>query len=97
MCTAFLMRRNGRRAVHDQECRGLLVASHIVPWRLSSGKEKTDRHNGLLLSASLDQAKRAVGTSPVRGKEDTFATGLTVWPAAGARSTAGVDVPRAAA
>lgn len=44
----------GRCAVHDHECGGLLVASHIVPWRLSNGEEKTDRHNGLLLSAPLD-------------------------------------------
>lgn len=44
----------GRCAVHDHECGGLLVASHIVPWRLSNAEEKTDRHNGLLLSAPLD-------------------------------------------
>lgn len=45
---------NGQCAVHGHECGGLLIASHIVPWRLSSGEEKTDRHNGLLLSAPLD-------------------------------------------
>jgi hypothetical protein len=45
---------NGRCAVHDHECSGILVASHIYPWRFSDKQQKTDRHNGLLLSAPLD-------------------------------------------
>ncbi|MCY1377701.1 hypothetical protein D9M69_652870 [compost metagenome] len=32
----------------------MLVASHIYPWRFCDQTQKTDRHNGLLLSAPLD-------------------------------------------
>lgn len=34
----------------------LLRASHIKPWRLSDNDERLDKHNGLLLTANLDQA-----------------------------------------
>lgn len=44
----------GRCAVHDHECNGILVASHIYPWRSCDGFQKTDHHNGLLLSAPMD-------------------------------------------
>lgn len=43
-----------RCAVHDHSMNGLLVASHILPWKPSTAQQKTDPHNGLLLSASLD-------------------------------------------
>lgn len=33
----------------------VLVASHAVPWRLSSSQERLDHHNGLLLTATLDR------------------------------------------
>ncbi|MGL6124961.1 MAG: MrcB family domain-containing protein [Metamycoplasmataceae bacterium] len=33
----------------------LLVASHIVPWREANNKERIDKYNGLLLSASIDK------------------------------------------
>lgn len=46
---------DGKCAVTDQDCNGLLVASHIHPWAKSSGKEKTDPNNGLLLSVPLDK------------------------------------------
>lgn len=42
-------------AVYGHSCDGLLVASHIYPWHRSDGKQKTDVHNGLLLSAPLDR------------------------------------------
>lgn len=45
----------GRCAVHDHECGGLLVASHILPWHKCTGEQKTDVQNGLLLSAPLDR------------------------------------------
>lgn len=44
----------GRCAVTDADCNGLLVASHIHPWARSTPAEKTDPHNGLLLSVPLD-------------------------------------------
>lgn len=44
----------GRCAVVDQDCDGLLVASHIHPWARSTPKEKTDPDNGLLLCSPLD-------------------------------------------
>lgn len=45
---------NGKCAVYQTECNGLLIASHIYPWSLSNSQQKTDFHNGLLLSAPLD-------------------------------------------
>lgn len=44
----------GKCAVYEIECNGLLIASHIYPWSLSSSEQKTDVDNGLLLSAPLD-------------------------------------------
>lgn len=44
----------GRCAVTNVNCDGLLVASHIHPWAKSTSQEKTDPHNGLLLAAPLD-------------------------------------------
>ncbi len=43
-----------RCAVHDHKMNGLLVASHILPWKPSTAQQKTDPNNGLLLSAPLD-------------------------------------------
>lgn len=45
----------GRCAVTDSDCNGLLVVSHIHPWAKSTPKEKTDPNNGLLLSVPLDK------------------------------------------
>jgi hypothetical protein len=45
----------GRCSVMDDECDGLLIASHIYPWAKSTPQEKTDFNNGLLLSAPLDR------------------------------------------
>lgn len=45
----------GRCAVTDAACDGLLIASHIFPWARSTPKEKTDPQNGLLLAAPLDK------------------------------------------
>jgi predicted restriction endonuclease len=33
----------------------LLIASHIKPWAVSSDKEKTDPHNGYMLSPLYDR------------------------------------------
>lgn len=44
----------GKCAVTNARCEGLLVASHIKPWSQSNPHEKTDCHNGLLLASSLD-------------------------------------------
>ena len=33
----------------------LLIASHIVPWREGTNEERLDKHNGLLLSATIDK------------------------------------------
>ncbi|MGE5471199.1 MAG: HNH endonuclease [Bacteroidota bacterium] len=45
---------NGACAVSGIDCRELLIASHIKPWKKSTPKQKLDRLNGLLLSANLD-------------------------------------------
>lgn len=45
----------GRCAVTDSDCNGLLVVSHIHPWSKSTPKERTDSNNGLLLSVPLDK------------------------------------------
>lgn len=45
----------GKCAVSDSECEGLLVASHIYPWTRSDPRQKTDVNNGLLLSVPLDK------------------------------------------
>ena len=42
-------------AVTQFEGVGLLVASHIKPWRLSLSGERVDPHNGLLLTPNLDK------------------------------------------
>lgn len=44
----------GACAVTGLECDEVLRASHIKPWSHSTGKERLDSHNGLLLSANLD-------------------------------------------
>lgn len=41
-------------AVTQENCNGLLIASHIKPWSVSTPEEKTDVDNGLLLAAPLD-------------------------------------------
>jgi HNH endonuclease len=41
-------------AVTQENCNGLLIASHIKPWSVSTPEEKTDVNNGLLLAAPLD-------------------------------------------
>lgn len=43
-------------AVTHYQDPGLLVASHIKPWRASSNREKLDHFNGLLLLPTLDKA-----------------------------------------
>jgi hypothetical protein len=48
----------GKCAVADHDCDdhpGLLIASHIYPWARSTPKQKTDVHNGLLLSSPIDR------------------------------------------
>ena len=45
---------SGACAVSGIDCRELLIASHIKPWKHSTPKQKLDRLNGLLLSANLD-------------------------------------------
>jgi hypothetical protein len=45
----------GKCAVWDHSFNGLLIASHIYPWRESKAKEKLDVGNGLLLSVGLDK------------------------------------------
>jgi predicted restriction endonuclease len=51
----LLIRRfEGRCAVHGIPCNGLLIASHIYPWRLAGLHQRVDVNNGLLLSAPLD-------------------------------------------
>lgn len=45
---------NYRCAVLQVRCNDLLVASHIVPWRLANLHERVDPNNGLLLVAPLD-------------------------------------------
>lgn len=45
----------GKCAVTNADCNGLLIASHIHPWAKSTPKEKTDKNNGLLLSVPLDK------------------------------------------
>jgi HNH endonuclease len=44
----------GRCAVTGAHCNGVLVASHIKPWAHSTEQQRTEKHNGLLLSAGLD-------------------------------------------
>ena len=65
---AFVKRRVGQSlfrdllvSQHGSSChisqmnnRRLLIASHIVPWSKSTGDEKTDPDNGLLLAANWD-------------------------------------------
>ena len=45
----------GKCAVLGHRCNGLLIASHIKPWRISDPPEKIDPNNGLLLSVALDK------------------------------------------
>lgn len=45
----------GACAVTELDCRELLIASHIQPWKKSKTTEKIDAQNGLLLSANLDK------------------------------------------
>jgi hypothetical protein len=45
---------DGKCAISGDACDGLLVASHIYPWSKSSGAEKVDVNNGILLSVPLD-------------------------------------------
>jgi hypothetical protein len=45
---------DGKCAISGDACDGLLIASHIYPWSKSSGAEKVDVNNGILLSVPLD-------------------------------------------
>lgn len=45
----------GRCAVTGVDISSLLIASHIVPWRLSNKEERADSANGLLLEPGLDR------------------------------------------
>jgi len=44
----------GKCAVTKTSNIEILIASHIVPWRVSNDKERTDRDNGILLSPLYD-------------------------------------------
>lgn len=44
----------GACAVTGIDCSEILRASHIKPWTKSTGKQKLDKDNGLLLSANID-------------------------------------------
>jgi 5-methylcytosine-specific restriction enzyme A len=50
----ILKRWNFRCAVTQYPNHGLLIASHIVPWREATNKERLDVHNGILLSPTYD-------------------------------------------
>ena len=45
---------NGRCAVTSIDREEILIASHIVPWRLSTDEERLDVDNGILLSPLYD-------------------------------------------
>ena len=45
---------NGRCAVTSIDREEILIASHIVPWRLSTDEERIDVDNGILLSPLYD-------------------------------------------
>jgi hypothetical protein len=51
----LLMQWNGRCAVTNVDLQEILVASHIVPWKKSTDKERLDVNNGLLLTPMLDK------------------------------------------
>ncbi|KXO83805.1 HNH endonuclease [Stutzerimonas stutzeri] len=53
--TNLIKRWNGRCALTGLENPDLLVASHIVPWRLSNNDERLDTDNGLLLATHIDR------------------------------------------
>lgn len=42
-------------AITGCDFKPLLKASHIKPWRVANNSERLDKHNGLLLSANLDE------------------------------------------
>ena len=41
-------------AVTGAEFKGVLIASHIVPWRISNNDERRDVNNWILLSSTYD-------------------------------------------
>jgi len=45
---------NGKCAVTGTDLNEILIASHIVPWQMSSDEEKLDADNGILLSPNYD-------------------------------------------
>ena len=45
---------SGKCAVTGNDLEEILIASHIVPWRLSSDEERLDPDNGILLSPLYD-------------------------------------------
>ena len=45
----------GRCVVTGIDNVGLLIASHIKPWKVSDDVERLDGHNGLLLSPHIDK------------------------------------------
>ncbi len=45
---------NGSCAVTGSDLSEILIASHIVPWCLSSDEERLDVENGILLSPNYD-------------------------------------------
>ncbi|HEX6706090.1 MAG TPA: HNH endonuclease [Albitalea sp.] len=51
---ALMVKWSGGCAVTGLTCPELLRASHVKPWSISSGRERLDPHNGLLLAAHLD-------------------------------------------
>jgi putative restriction endonuclease len=51
---AVMQRWNNKCAVSGSRIREVLIASHIVPWREASNKERLDVNNGILLSPVFD-------------------------------------------
>lgn len=46
---------DGKCAVTGADLEGLLIASHVIPWRIANDKERLDPANGLLLEARYDR------------------------------------------
>lgn len=53
--SAVLISYDGRCAITGLPVKELLNASHIIPWRMNTGR-RADPHNGILLNALFDRA-----------------------------------------
>ena len=51
---SLIQKFEGKCAVTKTNIIEILIASHIVPWRESNDKERTDKDNGILLSPLYD-------------------------------------------